>query len=88
MIEKSVLIMALLRVLSGSIEITAAVLIFKLNNIEKGLIINSSLALVGPIILIVTTTVGLLGISEKLSATKIICVFLGVILILVGVKSR
>ncbi|AZV43888.1 YqhV family protein [Peribacillus asahii] len=87
-IEKAVLIMGTLRFLSASIEMVAAMLIFKLNDIEKALIINSSLAMVGPIILVVTTTVGLIGVAEKLSLFKISCIFLGVVLILVGIKSR
>jgi NhaP-type Na+/H+ and K+/H+ antiporter len=86
--EKAVLIMALLRFISGSIEVSAAVLMFKLNNIEKALVVNSSLALIGPIILILTTTIGLLGMSEKLSIFKIAFVFSGVTLILVGIKSK
>ncbi|MFZ3578198.1 YqhV family protein [Virgibacillus sp. DJP39] len=88
MIEKAVFIMVLLRLVSGSIEILAAALMFKLNNIEKALIVNSSLALIGPIILIVSTSVGLLGISEKVSFAKMICIFTGVVLILVGIKVK
>ena len=49
-----------------------AFLILKFNNVEKALVMNSSLALVGPIILIITTTIGLLGIAEKVSVTKLI----------------
>ncbi len=87
-IEKAVMIMAVLRLFSGSIEIIAALLILRLNDIEKALIVNSSLALVGPIILIVTTTVGLLGIAEKISISKIVCIFLGVSLILIGIRIK
>ncbi|WP_180954587.1 YqhV family protein [Bacillus sp. V5-8f] len=87
-IEKAVLIMATLRLLSGSIEIFAGFLMLRLNDIEKALIVNSSLALVGPIILVTTTTVGLFGVSEKLSFFKIACIFLGVALILIGIKSK
>jgi hypothetical protein len=87
-IEKALLVMVLLRLVSGSIEIFAAFLMLRLNQIEKALIINSSLALVGPIILIATTTVGLIGVSEKLSFLKIICIFSGVALILIGIKSK
>lgn len=86
--EKAVILMVLIRLFSGSIEIFAAMLMFKLNNIEKALIVNSSLALIGPIILIITTTVGLLGISEKLSFPKIGCICAGVVLILVGMKIK
>jgi hypothetical protein len=87
-IEKALIIMVLLRFVSGSIEILAAFLMLRLNQIDKALIINSSLALVGPIILIATTTVGLIGVSEKLSFFKIACIFSGVALILIGIKSK
>lgn len=87
MFEKAVLSMALLRMLSGSIEIIVAMLFLKYNNIEKALVLNSSLALVGPIILILTTTIGLVGIAEKISFMKILWIFTGVAFILYGVKS-
>jgi hypothetical protein len=61
-IEKAIVAIAMLRLISGSIEVFAALLILKLNDIKKTLIVNSSLALIGPIILIVTTTIGFLGI--------------------------
>ena len=58
-IEKAVIGMALLRMLSGGIEIFAAFLMLKLNNVEKAMVVNSSLALVGPMVLIITTSIGL-----------------------------
>jgi putative exporter of polyketide antibiotics len=86
-LEKAVLGMAMLRLLSGSIEIIVALLFLKYNNVEKALILNSSLALVGPIILILSTTIGLIGIAEKISYYKIFIIFSGVALILYGVRS-
>ncbi|GHH96709.1 YqhV family protein [Neobacillus kokaensis] len=86
-IEIAVLGMALLRVLSGSIEIFAAILMIKFNSVEKALMVNSSLALVGPIILILTTTIGVLGMVGNISLGKILWIFLGVSCILIGVKS-
>jgi putative exporter of polyketide antibiotics len=87
MIEKVVLGMALLRILSGSIELFAAILMMKFNSIEKALMINTSLALVGPIILVLTTTIGLLGIVGNISFAKILWIFLGVGFIFIGIKS-
>ncbi|MED4205246.1 YqhV family protein [Neobacillus mesonae] len=86
-IEAAVLGMALLRVLSGSIEIFAAILMIKFNSVEKALMVNSSLALVGPIILILTTTIGVIGMAGNISLSKILWIFLGVSCILIGVKS-
>nr|WP_041581036.1 YqhV family protein [Bacillus sp. 1NLA3E] len=87
MFEKAIVGMTLLRMVSGSIEIIVALLILKSNNIEKALVLNSSLALVGPIILILTTTIGLFGLAEKISLIKIFWIFGGVALILYGVRS-
>ncbi|WP_223587936.1 YqhV family protein [Neobacillus bataviensis] len=86
-IEKAVLGMAFLRIISGCIEISAAILMIKFNSIEKALIVNGSLALVGPLILILTTTIGTLSIVEKISYLKMLWIFLGVSFILIGVKS-
>lgn len=86
-IEKAVLGMAFLRLMSGSIEIFAAILMLKFNSIEKALMVNTSLALIGPIILILTTTIGLWGIVENISLMKMVWIILGVSFILIGVKS-
>ena len=88
MLERAVLGMALLRILSGSIEVFAAFMMLKVNQIDKALVINSSLALVGPFILIATTTIGLVGIADKVSFAKILWILLGVAFILIGIKSR
>lgn len=88
MLNKIVLSMAMLRLLSGTIEITAALLMLKFNQIEKSLAINASLALVGPIILIATTTIGLVGIADKLSASKLLWILAGVSCLMVGILKK
>lgn len=87
MFEKAILGMAFLRIFSGSLEILVALIILKLNNVEKALVVNISLALIGPLILITTTSIGLIGMADKISFTKIIWVFIGIAFILYGVKS-
>lgn len=87
-IEKALLFIITLRLISGSIEITAAALMFKFNDLEKAFYINTLLALVGPVILIVTTGIALLGLAEKVSMTRIICLFCGIFLIIFSLKSK
>ena len=87
-IEKALIFIIALRLISGSIEITAAALMFKFNDLEKAFYINTLLALVGPVILIVTTGIALLGLAEKISLTRIICLFCGIFLILFSLKSE
>ncbi|MDF2680758.1 MAG: hypothetical protein K0R47_1948 [Brevibacillus sp.] len=85
--EKAIIGMAALRILSGSIEIIAALLILKVNEVEKALLINSGLAIVGPIVLITTTTIGLLGMSDRISFAKIAWIMVGISCILIGVRK-
>lgn len=87
-IDKAVIGIALLRLISGSIEILASYLMIRFNDIEKSMIINTSLALVGPVILILTTAIGLAGMLDKVSYSKFIWIFLGVGFIIYGVKSN
>lgn len=86
--EKALFFMIALRLISGSIEITAAMLMVKYNDLEKAFYINTMLALVGPVILIVTTGIGLSGLSEKISLKKGILLFSGIVLIIMSLKSK
>lgn len=88
MISKIVLSMVILRLMSGSIEIIAAYFMLRYNQIEKALLINSGLALVGPLILISTTTVGLVGMADKLSASKLIWIVMGVACLFIGIIKK
>ncbi|AXI07728.1 DUF2619 domain-containing protein [Oceanobacillus sp. 143] len=88
LLEKAILAIALIRILSGCLEIVAAYLMMRYNDIEKALIINSSLALIGPLILIITTTIGLYSLADKIAFDKMIWIVLGVGLIIYGVKSN
>ena len=87
-IEKALILIIALRLMSGSIELTAAALMLKFNDLEKAFYINTLLALVGPVILIVTTAIALLGLAEKVSMTRIICLFGGIFLILYSLNSE
>jgi len=87
--NKFVLAMASLRMLSGSIEIIAAMIMLKLAQVDKALLVNSGLALVGPFVLITTTSIGLVGMAEKLSFSKMIWILAGVSCIFIGIlKSK
>ena len=84
----SLIYMVILRVISGSIELTAAALMYRSHDLEKALVINSMLALVGPCILIITTSLGIAGLGDKISYQKMICLFSGIVLILLSLKMK
>jgi putative exporter of polyketide antibiotics len=88
LINKFVLSMATIRIISGSIEVLAALLMLRLNQVEKALLVNSGLAMVGPFVLLTTTTIGMLGIADKLSFGKMAWVLLGVSFIFFGVLKK
>ena len=80
--------MGLLRLISGTIELCAGLLMWRLNDIEKALFVNSALAMVGPLVLITTTTIGVVGIAEKLSFAKLFWILCGVTCIFIGLKVK
>ena len=85
MLDKFVTSMAALRIFSGTIEILAALLMLKLGRVDKALAVNSALAFVGPTILLVTTSIGLAGIADKLSWGKMVWIGCGVACLLIGI---
>jgi hypothetical protein len=87
-LDKYVSWMAVLRLLSGSVEITAALIMLKLNQVDKALAVNSGLALVGPTILILTTAVGLSGMAQELSWGKLGWIGCGVAFLLIGILKK
>ncbi|MEG0385402.1 DUF2619 domain-containing protein [Solibacillus cecembensis] len=86
--QTALIYIVLLRILSGSVDIIAAYIMFKLNDLEKAFIVNSSLALIGPIIFIITTGIGLSGLSDKISFAKMICLLSGVTLIFISLRMK
>jgi hypothetical protein len=86
--DKAAFSMALIRILSGSIELTAAIIMIRLNDVQQALAVNSMLALVGPLVLISTTSIGLVGLSDKLSPDKFIWILAGVGCLLIGILRK
>ncbi|BAS25871.1 hypothetical protein LIP_0011 [Limnochorda pilosa] len=78
--------MALLRVLSASIEITAAYLMVRFGRVDQAMRINGLLGMVGPSVLVLVSVLGLAGLSAQLPWTRLGIIACGVALILLGVR--
>lgn len=78
--------MALVRVMSSAIELTAAFLIYRSLQVEHAFRINALLGLVGPVIFLTVTALGLVGLADKISFIKAVSILLGVGLILAGTR--
>lgn len=76
--------MGIMRVISGSIEIAAALLIWRMARVETAIQINAALGLVGPAFFISVTLLGIAGLTDKLSVTKLLMIVAGVVLIFLG----
>lgn len=81
-----VLSMAFLRLLAGTVEITAALLMIKFARVQTAMKINALLGLIGTLILILVSSLGLIGLSHQVSYHKTIIVAIGVILIFIGTR--
>lgn len=87
--DKFVVGMGMIRLLSGCIEIAAGLLMLRLNQVEKALLVNIGLVMAGPLVLLSTTTLGLMGMANKLSWDKLIWIGCGVACLLFGIlKNR
>jgi len=79
--------MALLRIFSGCTEIITAILIYKSKSIQDALKINVVPAIVGPLILIGVTSIGLISMtSNGIDVKKFTLIMLGAVLILLGTR--
>jgi len=79
--------MAAVRLISGMIEFSAALLMLKLNRVEDAIKVNALLAFIGPVILLTVTGIGLAGLAGKTDPRKMVIIATGVILIFVGVNK-
>ncbi|MGB9860107.1 MAG: YqhV family protein [Moorellaceae bacterium] len=86
LLDKHVLAMASLRLLSGLIELSAALLMLKLNRVEAALKVNAVLALVGPTIMWTVMALGLWGLAGRIPLSKMLIIIVGVGLIFYGVR--
>lgn len=84
---KIVLGMGVLRIISGLIELSAAFLMLYFNKVETAFKINACLAIVGPIIMISVTSLGLVGLAGKVSIKQMFVIFSGVSLIFIGLNK-
>ncbi|MGQ9778896.1 MAG: DUF2619 domain-containing protein [Bacillota bacterium] len=76
--------MAFLRFFSGLLEIAAALAFLRVGRVETALRLNVLLGLVGPLVLVLVSLLGIVSLAARLSPGKIVLLALGVVLILVG----
>lgn len=78
--------MAAVRVISGIMEILAALIILRLGKVESALRINAFLGLIGTLVYVIVGVLGIFAVAVKLSPLKVIVLTLGTLLVLAGTK--
>ena len=78
--------MAAVRVISGIMEISAALIILRLGKVESALRINAFLGLIGTLVYVIVGVLGIFAVAVKLSPLKVIVLTLGTLLVLAGTK--
>lgn len=80
--DKLVMVMALTRLLAGSFELTGAFLMLAFKRVDTAFRINALLGLLGPLMFLLVSALGLVGLLGRITPHKIALLFLGILLIL------
>lgn len=80
--------MAALRALSVLAELTGLYLMLTSARIERALRVNSALGLVGPLVFITVSAVGLAGLSGRVGVWRLAVIAVGVLLVFAGTFTR
>jgi len=80
--------MAIMRVISSLIELTAAFLFLKGKSVQTALRINASLGLIGPLIFMGVSLLGITSLSGKVSFIRLVIILTGVLLVLIGTATK
>lgn len=78
---------AMLRAISGILEFSAALVIIRLSRVEAALRINALLGLIGPLVFLAVSALGIVALAVKVSFFKIILLVAGACFILWGTRS-
>lgn len=79
--------MILLRMASACVEVTAVVWMLRLTRLESLVRLNAALGLVGPVIFVLVSALGLAGMAGKLHPGRFLAIAAGVLLVLWGTRG-
>lgn len=87
-LHRAVAGMALVRLLSASLEFGAAMLmLFWFRTPAQALRVNAILGLVGPLIFVTVSALGLAGLARDIPTPRLLLVLVGIVLIILGTRS-
>ena len=78
--------MAVVRIISSAIELTAALLMLRLGRLDAAVQINAALGMVGPLVLVTVTLLGVAGLAGKIPLARLALLGLGVVLVILSAR--
>lgn len=78
--------MVLLRSLSAGIEVAAVLVMWRMTRLEAALRLNAGLGLVGPVIFLLVSALGLAGMAGRIHPGRFLLVAAGVLLVALGTR--
>lgn len=79
--------MVVLRALSAAVEVTAVLVMLRLSRIESLLRLNSVLGLIGPLIFLAVSALGLAGMVGRVGPGRFLLIAAGILLVILGTRS-
>lgn len=79
--------MAIIRMISGILEIAVAFIFLKIGRVDSALRMNAFLGIIGPLVFIGVSVLGIAAIAIRLPWYKVFLISMGMILVLIGTKS-
>lgn len=86
--DSVVIAMAAIRFISAFVEIGAALIFLKSNNIVTATRINAGLGVFGPMIFLIVSLVGITGLAARVNIVKMIIIIAGVVLVFIGTTTK
>lgn len=84
--DTKVVAMAAIRMLFGLISLSGGYLMFRFNDLQQAVRINSIIGSIGPFVLLLVSAIGVAGLATQLDFKKIALLVAGIILILMGTR--
>jgi hypothetical protein len=85
--DRTLWAMAMMRVVSSLVEVTAAIVMLRLGKVTSALKVNAALGLFGPSILLLVTLIGVAGLAGKLPPARLLLILTGAALIFAATRT-
>jgi len=84
--DTKVLTMAIIRMTFGMISLLGGYLMFRLNDLQHAVRINSIIGSIGPFVLLMVSAIGVAGLATQMDFKKVALLVMGIVLILLGTR--